>query len=138
MIKKTIKYTDFNGVDRDEDFLFHLSSHEVVRLQARLGKDDVQQAIKELVESNNMEEILSVLEYIILNSYGVKSPDGKTFIKTKEVKESFEYSQAYAELFEELLTNPNAVKEFASGISNTVKVQKEAPIKLFQPNTQEG
>lgn len=135
MIIKNIKYTDYNGVERNEQFMFHLSSPDYVRLQAKLGKDDIQEAISELVAKNDMVTILEVLEYIILNSYGEKSQDGKTFLKTKEVRESFEYSQAYAELFEELISNPETMKNFALGITN-LKSDKPT-ISKFEPKKED-
>ena len=37
MFKHTITYNDFNGNERKEDFYFHLSTPEVVRLEAKFG-----------------------------------------------------------------------------------------------------
>lgn len=37
MIKQKITYVDFNGEERTEDFYFHLSMPEVVRLEAKIG-----------------------------------------------------------------------------------------------------
>src|SRR5699024_3200727 len=53
---------------------------------------------------------------LILQSYGVKSADGKKFIKNAEIRSDFENSIAYAELFTELLLNPDQTKEFAEGL----------------------
>ena len=33
MLKKTIPYIDLNGVERKEDFSFHLSKPEIVKMQ---------------------------------------------------------------------------------------------------------
>lgn len=34
MIKKRIKYTDFNGVEREEDFYFNISKAELVEMES--------------------------------------------------------------------------------------------------------
>ena len=33
MFKKTITYNDFNGVERTEDFYFHLTKAELIKLE---------------------------------------------------------------------------------------------------------
>ena len=43
MLKKTIPYIDLNGVERKEDFYFHLSKPEIVKMQTSVkGGYDVQ------------------------------------------------------------------------------------------------
>lgn len=115
MFKQQITYTDFNGEERTEDFYFHLSTPEVTRLEAKAGKP-LSEVAKELSESNDTEGLIQFFEEVVLMAYGIKSADGKTFKKGKEVKESFEYSQAYAEFFEMLLTDPELAKKFGEGV----------------------
>jgi len=123
MIKQTIKYTDFNGVDREEDFYFHLSLPEVTRIEARIGKP-IDVHTRELASRMETKELLDFLEEIILNAYGRKTSDGKSFYKSKELRQEFEHSQAYAELFEQLLTNPEMASKFGSGIGDNGKAKK--------------
>lgn len=122
MLKKTVTYEDFNGNEVTEDLYFHLNSIEVTRLTAKFG-GDLEGAINRLVARRNLEEMMEFMEQMILLSYGVKSDDGRSFIKSKEVKEAFEYSQAYAELFETLILNPEEAKKFGEGIVMTNKIQ---------------
>lgn len=137
MIKKTIKYVDFDGNQREEEFLFHLSGPELTRFRAKLGGDDPQEVIKAIVQKGSMEEVLKLFEDMILSAYGEKSIDGRKFIKTDEIRQNFEYSQAYAELFEELLTSPESMQEFASKLFvQTVAKDRQNPVNnKFQPNT---
>lgn len=137
MIKKVIKYVDFDGNTREEEFLFHLSGPELTRFRAKLGGDDPQEAIKAIVQKGTMEEVLKLFEDMILTSYGEKSIDGRKFVKTPEIRQNFEYSQAYAELFEELLTNPDSMEEFASKlfVQTVAKDHQKPVINKFQPNT---
>lgn len=115
MLKKTIKYTDYNGVERTEDFYFNLSRPDVVKLQASetTGFAETLQAI---VDARDNKEILARFEQIIKVSIGVRSEDGKRFIKSPALAEEFLQSEAYSELFVELLGNPHAFVDFVKGI----------------------
>lgn len=123
MFKHTIAYTDFNGNERKEDFYFHLSVPEVIRLEAEIGKP-LDQYTKELAADMNLEKLLNFLEKVILSSYGRKTSDGKSFYKSKELRAEFENSQPYAELFEQLLTNPELAKRFGQGVADNGKQKK--------------
>ena len=123
MFKQKIDYVDFNGVERQEDFYFHLSLPEVTRLEAEIGRPmDVH--VKDLVSNQDLKTLIDFLEKMILNSFGRKAADGKSFLKTKELRLEFEHSQAYAELFEMLLTNPEMAKRFGEGVADNGKAKK--------------
>ena len=126
MIKKTMTYVDFNGETVVEDLYFNLNALEYTRLTARNG-GDLDKRIAELVEKDDTEGIIALMEDLLLSSYGVKSEDGRRFVKTKQVREDFEYSQAYAELFVILLTNPEETKKFGQGIASSAQAQQSVP-----------
>ena len=130
MFKKTIKYTDFNGTDREEDFYFHVSAHEVVRMEAKLGGRSLDTYSKELSANQDMSKMIEFIEDLVLSSFGKKSEDGKNFLKSEEIRREFEYSQAYAELFEELLTVPESAEKFATGIARQTKKMKDTPLTV--------
>lgn len=123
MIKKTISYVDFNGTERKDDYYFHLSVPEATRFAARFGEQGWEAGIKKIVESGDLTEVLDLFEDIILTSYGQKSPDGRTFVKNKEMRENFSNSEAYAQLFEELVMSPDAMTQFAKGIGMSTAQQ---------------
>ena len=120
MFKHNIKYVDFNGNERSEDFYFHLSTPEVLRLEAKIGSS-IEDYTKTIAEQQNLAEILDFLEEIILTSYGRKTTDGKSFIKNQQLRTEFEYSQAYAELIEEVIMDPNLAAKFGQGVAETAK-----------------
>ena len=124
MFKHNITYTDFNGVERKEDFYFHLSLPELTRLEAEIGAP-LDQYTKNIAENQDVKQLLEFLEKIVLSSYGKKTSDGKTFYKTDELRREFEYSQAYAELFEQLLTNPELAGKFGASVADTGKAKKK-------------
>jgi hypothetical protein len=123
MFKQTIAYVDFNGVERNEDFYFHLSLPEVTRLEAEIGRS-MEDHVKDLVANQDAKTLIDFLEKMVLSSYGRKTADGKSFQKSKELRQEFEYSQAYAELFEMLLTNPELAKKFGEGVADNGKAKK--------------
>ena len=123
MIKKTISYVDFNGTKRNDDYYFHLSVPEATRFAARFGEQGWEAGIKKIVESGDLTEVLDLFEDIILTSYGQKSPDGRIFVKNKEMRETFSNSEAYAQLFEELVTSGDAMTQFAKGIGMSTAQQ---------------
>lgn len=123
MFKHNIKYNDFNGNERSEDLYFHLSLPEVTRLEAEIGKP-IDEYTKELVSTMDMKKLLDFLEKMVLNSYGKKTSDGRSFHKSKELREEFENSQAYAELFEQLITNPELSRKFGEGVADNGKARK--------------
>ena len=124
MFKHTITYDDFNGIERKEDFYFHLSTPEVVRLEAKFGAS-IEEYTKTIAEQQDLGQMLNFLEDIVLTSYGRKTTDGKSFIKNKELRTEFEYSQAYAELFEEILLNKDLAVKFGEGVAETSRSKRK-------------
>lgn len=133
MFKKSIEYVDFNGNPRKEDFYFHLSIPEVTRIEADLNGVTIKDHIEKIVKDGNMKELLSFLERIILESYGVKSADGRSFQKNDKIREEFENSQAYAEFFEMLLTEEGLANRFGENIAEKAKIRVDDNIRPFPP-----
>lgn len=120
MIKHTVNYTDFNGEEVTEDLYFHLSIPEIAKLEAKFGSELVAHA-KKLGENQDAQGMIDFLEDMVLGSYGVKSADGRSFIKDPEVRKEFEYSQAYAELFKQLILDQEFGQRFGEGLVSGAK-----------------
>ena len=115
MLKKTIKYTDYNGVERTEDFYFNMSKAELMEME--LGTTGgLAETINKIVSEQDQPAIIKIFKDIVLKAYGEKSPDGKRFIKSKELSEAFAQTEAYSELFMELATDADAASKFINGI----------------------
>ena len=125
MLKKVLEYTDYNGNEVKETLHFHLTKPEVLKLSARYD-DDIEVYIGKVVAAKDTNAVFAIIEDLILSAYGEKSEDGKRFVKTPKIREEFEYSIAYAELFEELLTGPGAAKAFGEGLVSTAQSVKQA------------
>lgn len=106
MLKKTIVYTDYNGETREEDFYFNLTKPELIELE--LDEDGgLKSYLEKIVKSKDARNVLAMFKKIIGAAYGVKSPDGRRFIKSKEVSEAFFQSEAYVTLYMEMLEHPD-------------------------------
>ena len=123
MFKHTVEYKDYNDQPRKEDLYFHLATHEMVRIEAEIGKN-LQEHIQDLTLNNKSSELLAFLEKMLLSSYGEKTADGKSFYKTKEIREAFEYSQAYAEIFEDIILDSSLAQRFGEKVTDGNKDKK--------------
>lgn len=115
MLKKTINYVDYNGVERKEDFYFNLSKAEVTEMELSVD-GGLSQMIEQLVNAKDNKQIIALFKEIILKAYGEKSADGRRFIKSKELSEAFSQTEAYSELFVELALNEEEAANFIKGI----------------------
>ena len=114
MLKKTIKYTDFDGNERTEDFYFNITKAEALEIEMSTNGGLVKQ-LSTIVLEKDASKVLEIFKTIILKAYGEKSPDGKKFIKNQELREQFAATEAYSELFMELMDHEKAT-EFINGI----------------------
>ena len=115
MIKKTITYTDYNGNQRTESFWFNQTKAEVTRMEMRV-QGGMAEMIDRIIDAQDAPSLISTFETMIQKSYGVKTPDGRGFVKKPEDLEAFMATEAYSELFMELVTNATAAAEFVNGI----------------------
>ena len=129
MLTKTIKYTDYNGVEREEKFLFNLSKAELMEME--LGTTGgLAETIQNVVEAQDTPSIIKIFKDLILKAYGEKSADGKRFIKIDEngkpLSIAFSQTEAYSELFMELSSNAEAAANFIKGIiPNDIEIPEE-------------
>lgn len=116
MYKMTKTYTDFDGVERTEDFYFNLTAAEISEMQLTTeGGLDVY--IKRIIDAKDNKSIILLFKDLVLKAYGKKSDDGRRFIKTDEVREEFAQTQAYSDIFMELASNDEVATKFINGIT---------------------
>lgn len=116
MIKKTITYEDYNGVTRTEDFYFNLSKAEVMEMELSTT-GGLAEKIQAIIAAQDSAEIIKVFKDLILRAYGKKSADGKRFEKSQTLRDEFEQTEAYSNLFMELATDSKAASKFVNGIT---------------------
>ena len=124
MLKKTITYTDYNGVERKESFYFNLSKAEIAEMEmtTAAGTGEI---IDRIVAAQDVPAIIKVFKELIFKSYGEKSPDGKRFIKSEELSTAFSQTEAYTNLFMELSTDADKAIDFFKGIIPSEFVSNE-------------
>lgn len=115
MLKKTIEYVDYNGVERKEDFYFNLTQAELTEWELSLS-GGLEQHISKISAEQDAPKLIALFKNVILKSYGEKSPDGKRFIKSDELREAFVQTPAYSILFMELAGSAEAATIFVNGI----------------------
>ena len=72
--------------------------------------------IDQVQSSDEFKEILKTFKEIIKKAHGVKSKDGKRFIKNEETLSGFMDTEAYSELFMEIGFDADKASEFINGI----------------------
>ena len=115
MLKKTITYTDYDGMERTEDFWFNLSKTELTKLDAELT-GGVLGVLRKIIAKKDRKALVDFIETLILRSYGEKTLDGKRFVKTPEMAEEFMQTPAYDELFMSILSDTDSQTSFINGV----------------------
>jgi hypothetical protein len=114
MLKKTISYKDYNDNQIVEDFYFNLSKSEIAEMELEVV-GGFSELLKRIIATKNNKELMAQFKKLILKSYGEKSADGKRFVKSSDLSEAFSQTEAYSELFFELMDADKAAA-FVNGI----------------------
>lgn len=118
MLTKTVKYTDYNGNERTETLNFNLTKAEIAEMELSMP-GGMSATVQRIIEAQDTKELIAIFKDLLLSSYGVKSPDGRRFIKNEQLREEFSQTEAYSEMFMELATNAEAASEFINKIIPT-------------------
>lgn len=133
MLVKKIKFTDYDGNEREMEYYFHLSKSEVAEWLMASGEYTLDKVLERLSQTQNTKEIMELYKDIVRRSYGVKSLDGISFDKSEEVWNKFYHSEAYSELFMELAGDAGKFADFVNSIipkdlsEEIDKIMKENP-----------
>lgn len=122
MLKKTITFVDYNGTTRTEDHYFNLNETEALKLEL-MEKGGLTEKINRIIAAQDIPVIMETFEDFIKKSYGVKSPDGREFIKSEELTRKFMQTEAYNKFMMELCTKDGAAAEFVNAIIPTAPQQ---------------
>lgn len=130
MLGLTRTYTDYNGTERTETFYFHFSELELEELRVS-ESGGLDKAIERIVAAQDGREIIRIMKDILLKAYGKKSDDGRGFIKNDRIREEFEGSPVFSDLFMELSTDEKKAAKFFEDVlpKKTVAAMKKAESK---------
>ena len=115
MLKKLIKYTDYNGNERQENFYFNLNKTELMEMETEVT-GGMRQLLESIMEKQDIPKIMSAFKTIILKAYGEKSPDGRLFNKSEELSRAFTHTEAYNVLYMELLSDAKKASAFITAL----------------------
>lgn len=115
MLKKTITYTDYNGHQRTEDFYFNLSKAELVELELS-ASGGLTVMMDRIIAAEDNPTLFKIFKDLVLKAYGVKSDDGRKFIKNQAVRDDFAQTEAYSVLVMELVSDAEKAAEFFNAI----------------------
>lgn len=130
MITKEITYTDYNGQERTEKYQFNFTKAELTEMELSVngGLSAMMERIK---ETDDRPELMRIFKELILKAYGVKSADGKRFVKSDELRTEFSQTEAYSELYMELVTNTESAITFFNGlIPNDIKAAGDKMVQM--------
>lgn len=131
MFKETISYEDFDGNARTEDFYFNLTKAELMEMQLSMD-GGLEKKIQKIVAAQDVKQIIGIFKELVLKAYGVKSDDGKRFMKSDEIRAEFEQTQAYSDLFMKLATDDKYAAKFINGV-----IPKQVAEEMAKANTPE-
>ncbi len=119
MIKKTLEFKNFRGEKENVEFYFNMSEGELIKLQLSAidqKTESFQDKLQKIAKGLQGRELVNTIDDLVLNSYGVKSTDGKRFVKNNDLLEEFTSSNAYSALIKELFTDADKLAEFVNGV----------------------
>ena len=131
MLKKTIKYIDYDGNERTEDKYFNLSKAECMEMELSTN-GGMQAMIERIVSEKDNAKIVKVFKDLILKAYGEKSADGKHFYKSDAISAEFVATEAYSELFMELATDADAAAKFISAVMPVSQEDADAALATLK------
>lgn len=114
MITETITYIDFDGNERTEDFQFNFTEAELMNIQfSEIG--GVDKLIIKIIQTKDEVGLIKLFQMFIDKAYGVKSPDGRKFVKSKEALDDFKYTEAYSKFYMKLIMDQDYASKFING-----------------------
>ena len=115
MVVEHIKYKNFDGVEIEEDFYFNFTEAEVTMMQLSFP-GGLKKELEKIINAKDQAEIIKTFKNLILQAYGVKSPDGKRFEKSEQLSKEFEQTNAYSQLFMKLAFDDEAAAKWVNGV----------------------
>lgn len=135
MLKKTVTYTDYNSVERTETFYFHYTEAEILDMEMST-EGGFAERIQKIIDAKDQVSLMKLIKKFVIDAYGIKSEDGKRFIKNDKVKTEFLESPAYSKIWMELVMDDEVAADFVNNvIPSDMKGTLEGLIKAREAKT---
>lgn len=115
MLKKTYTYKDYNEVERTETFYFHFTEAEILDMEMS-AEGGFAERVQRIIDAKDQAALMKLIKKFVIDAYGVKSDDGRRFIKNDEVKTAFLECPAFSDIFMDMVTNDELAAEFVNGV----------------------
>jgi hypothetical protein len=113
VLKKNITYRTLDGVQATKEFHFNLTKAELIELE--MTEDGgLRDQLEKLSVEKDRAKIMAFIRHFIAISVGERV--GDAFIKNDAIRDAFMGSDAYSELFVEMLLNPGEQARFIAGL----------------------
>ena len=116
MLKETTTFTDFFGEVKTEDNYFHLSKAELLELEMLADGGSFSDMLLAIIESKDNQKLIRLFKNLVLMAYGIRSDDGRRFIKSDKLREEFEQTAVFSEIFISLAMDAEKAAKFVTGI----------------------
>lgn len=133
MLRKEVKYKDFDGNDRKDVLWFHLNEVEITEMDLETSGGLVKY-MESIIDTNDANQLITIFKDLLIRSYGERSMDGKHFYKDDKIRNEFVSSAAYPVLYMEMVSDADKAVEFINGIVPSNIREQMAKIE----NTPEG
>lgn len=120
MLKQTVNYEDFDGNSATDTLYFNVTKAELSdNLHLLEHFKEVEKVFAggdRTLEIPEVQQILDLVKTVMRLSYGLKSTDGKRFVKNDELWTEFTQTAAYDTFLMSLFENPEKANEFLLGV----------------------
>lgn len=116
MFAKTVKYTDFDGNEREETYYFHLTKEQLMFWLSTNSDYTLDKLLLDLGKKGDLKGTLTVFKELILDSYGEKTLDGRGFTKTPQMRQDFSCTEAFSKIFCDIIHDEKSAMAFVKGI----------------------
>lgn len=137
MYKKTMTYTDYNGIERTEDFYFNFTKAELLEMEMSTSGGYIEM-LNRIINAKDGKMIIQTFKEFVLKAYGEKSADGRAFLKEDEfgrpLSAKFKQTEAYSDLYMELALDDVKAAEFVNAVIPAEYRQKVEAKKAIAAN----
>lgn len=116
MFIKKMKFLGYDGKEREEEFMFNLNKAEIIKFMTQNGDYTLDQLVDRLTKERQTKQVVEIFEDLMKLSYGRVSIDGRKFEKSDELWEDFVRTEAYSEIFSDIISDGKKAASFINGI----------------------
>jgi hypothetical protein len=141
MLRKEVKYIDFNDEPAVEVMYFNLTKQELLALEGDTP-GGTKNMFQKIIDAGDANAVRAAIEDFVIAAYGVKSDDGKRFIKNDQLREELQQMAAYSDLIIDLVSNEDSLmawfvgvfpKDISAGMAEEFEKQKKQLTTVSDP-----